>query len=157
MKLRLLFLLCVLPAQAFAACLFTSNMTPFPVIHPSLIDNPSIPPPEIEATSVIRGAGGGASCDALGFLSVQIKWPRGTGYDLDEIGFEYRVVDGAAPEGLIPEGVVTSPVNGRKAEHQFTWHDLLPPEQRPIRLMLEVRAVTRDSQRGAPVRVAVTQ
>ena len=155
MKLWFLMLLCAMPAQSAAACLFTSNMVPFPADAAALVDNPSIPAPEIEETSLIRGAGGGATCDALGFMSVQLKWPRGSDYDLEEIGFEYRVVDGEAPEGLIPGPSLASPVSGRKAEHQFIWEDVPPAMQRPIQLMLEVRAITPDHQRGRPVRVRV--
>lgn len=157
MKLRYLLLLCALPAQAGAACMFTSNMTPFQADTSSLVDNARIPAPQIESTSIIRGAGGGATCDALGFLSVEIRWPRGSDYDLDQVGFEYRVVSGEVPDGLLPEGVLASPSSGRKAEHQFTWQDLPPGQQRPLQLVLEVRAVTRDRQRGAPARIVVNQ
>jgi hypothetical protein len=148
-------LLCALPVQAAAACMFTSNMAPFQADASALVDNSLIPAPEVEQSSLVRGTGGLASCDALGFLSVQVKWPRGSDYDLDEIGFEYRVVDGEPPEGLIPDAVVASPVNGRRAEHQFTWQDVPPGQQRPLHLLLEVRAVTRDHQRGRPARIQV--
>lgn len=153
MKLRYLMLLCALPVQAAAACMFTSNMAPFQADTSVLVDNSRIPAPEIEASSLVRGTGGGATCDALGFMSVQLRWPRGSDYSLDEIGFEYRVVGGEPPEGLIPGTVVASPVTGRKAEHQFTWQDLSPDQQRPLHLLLEVRAVTRDHQRGLPARI----
>ena len=87
------------------------------------------------------------------FMSIQLKWPRGSDYDLDEIGFEYRVVGGDAPAGMLPEAVVVAPVSGRRVEHQFTWQDVPAGEQKPLYLQLEVRAVTRDRQRGAPARV----
>ena len=157
MKLRYLLLLCALPAHADAACMFTSNMTPFQGDTSALVDNARIPAPEIASASIVRGAGGGATCDALGFLSVQIKWPRGSDYDLEQVGFEYRVVSGEVPEGLFPGGVLVSPSSGRKAEHQFTWQDLPPGQQRPLSLVLEVRAVTPDRQRGAPAQIVVTQ
>lgn len=157
MKLWYLMLLCAMPAQAAAACMFTSNLTPYQADTSALVDNAQIPAPEIEASSITitRGIGGGATCDALGFMSVQLKWPRGSDYDLDEIGFEYRLVGGEAPDGLLPAAVVSSPVSGRKAEHQFTWQDVPTDQQRPMHLELEVRAVTRDHQRGMPVRVRV--
>lgn len=156
MKLWYLMLLCAMPAQAAAAaCMFTSNVTPFQGDASTLVDNIEIPAPEVVVSSVTRGIGGGATCDALGFMSIELKWPRGSDYDLDEIGFEYRVVNGEAPEGLIPTTVVASPVSGRKAEHQFTWQDVPTAQQRPLHLELEVRAVTRDHQRGVPTRVWV--
>lgn len=159
MKLLYLMLLCAMPAHAAAACMFTSNVTPFQADGRdgglALVDNAQIPAPEIEASSLTRGIGGGATCDALGFMSVQLKWPRGSDYSLDEIGFEYRLVSGQAPDGLIPAAVVASPVSGRKAEHQFTWQDVPTSQQLPLHLELEVRAVTRDRQRGAPARVRI--
>lgn len=155
MKLLYLMLLCAMPAPAAAACMFTSNVTPFQADAPALVDNAQIPAPEIEIASLTRGIGGGATCDALGFLSVQLKWPRGSDYSLDEIGFEYRLVSGQAPEGLLPAVAVASPVSGRKAEHQFTWQDVPTSQQVPVHLELEVRAVTRDRQRGAPARVRI--
>ena len=155
--MRFLLLLCALPAQAEASCGFAGNMTPFQADTSVLVDNVLVPAPEVESASVVRGAGGGASCDALGFLSVEIRWPRGSDYDLDEVGFEYRVVSGEPPDGLLPAGVLVSPSNGRRAEHQFTWQDLPPEQQQPIHLVLEVRAVTRDRQRGVPARIAVDQ
>lgn len=155
MKLWYLMLLCAMPAQAAAACMFTSNMKPFQPDTSALVDNVQIPAPEIEASSLTRGIGGGATCDALGFMSIQLKWPRGSDYDLEEIGFEYRLVSGKAPDGLIPAAVVSSPVSGRKAEHQFTWQDVPTDQQVPLHLELEVRAVTRDRQRGVPVRFRI--
>lgn len=155
MKLWYLMLLCVMPTQAAAACMFTSNLAPYQVDASTLVDNATIPAPEIEASSITRGIGGGATCDALGFMSVQLKWPRGSDYDLGEIGFEYRLVGGEAPAGLLPASVVSSPVSGRRAEHQFTWQDVPTDQQRPMHLELEVRAVTRDRQRGMPVRVRI--
>jgi hypothetical protein len=135
--------------------MFTSNVTPFQGGASTLVDNAEIPPPEVVVSSVTRGIGGGATCDALGFMSIELKWPRGSDYDMDEIGFEYRGVSGEAPDGMIPDTVVASPVSGRKAEHQFTWQDAPTAQQRPLHLQLEVRAVTRDHQRGAPARVWV--
>ncbi|MBO9718356.1 MAG: hypothetical protein J7507_16560 [Pseudoxanthomonas sp.] len=156
MKLWYLMLLCAMPVQAAAAgCMFTSNVKPFEADTSALVDNTEIPAPEIEGSSVTRGIGGGATCDALGFMSIKLRWPRGSDYDLEDIGFEYRVVNGDAPAGLIPATVVASPISGRKAEHQFTWQDVPTTEQRPLHLELEVRAVTRDHQRGAPVRVTI--
>ena len=95
-----------------------------------------------------RGTGGGAACDGLGFVSVKLKWPRGSDHELDQIGFEYRLVQGSLPEGVVPAGVVAAPVNGRRSEHLFTWQDQEPARQQPIHALLEVRAVTGDGHRG---------
>src|SRR5690606_23628060 len=110
--------------------------------------------PEVEDVSFTRGLAGGASCDQLGFLTIKLRWPRGP-HDLEDVGFEYRVVNGEAPEDLLPEGLVVAPVRGRRTEHQLTWNDGAPGEQRPLRLLLEVRAVTSDGLRGPPAQVRV--
>lgn len=155
-KLWCLVLLCALPAQqAAAACVFTSNLSPFRASATALVDDQALPAPEVESVSVTRGTGGGASCDQMGFVSVKLRWPRGSDYDLDEVGFEYRVVQGQAPEGLLPAGLVSAPASGRKAEHLFTWDDVLPGRQQAMHLQLEVRAVTPDSRRGPPAMLRV--
>src|SRR5690606_40932227 len=61
-----------------------------------LADDPSLPAPELESLDVTRGLNGGASCDQMGFMSVKLRWPRGSRFDLNEIGFEYRLVQGSA-------------------------------------------------------------
>nr|WP_246429179.1 hypothetical protein [Pseudoxanthomonas broegbernensis] len=145
----MILLCCVWPAQeAVAACAFTSNLSSFAAETSRLVDDSSLPAPEVESVHVTRGLNGGASCDQMGFLSVKLRWPRGSGYGLDEIGFEYRLAQGTAPEGLMPPGPVVAPVSGRKTEHLFTWFDGTPAQQQALNLMLEVRAVTPDQRRG---------
>lgn len=153
MKLwHLILLCCAWPVQhAVAACVFTGNLETFGPGVVQLLDDPGLPAPELEGLDVIRGLNGGASCDQMGFLTVQLRWPRGSRYDLDEIGFEYRLVQGTAPEGLVPAELVTSPSSGRKAEHRITWLDGAPAQQQPLDLTLEVRAVTPDRRRGPPM------
>lgn len=156
MKLLYLILLCAFPAQALAACAFDTNLTPFRVATTQMVDVGDLPAPELEDVSFTRGLAGAAVCDQLGFLSIKLRWPRGSDYDLDQIGFEYRVLRGEAPEGLLPDGVVVGAVaRGRRTEHQLTWNDGRPGEQAPLRLLLEIRAVTPAGQRGLPVQVRV--
>jgi len=155
-KLLYLILLCALPAQGFAACAFDTNLAPFKVASSQAVDTADIPAPELEDVSFTRGISGGAVCDQLGFLTIKLRWPRGSRYDLEEIGFEYRVVGGEPPEGLLPAGpVMAAGVKGRRTEHQLTWNDGRPGEQEPLRLLLEVRAVTADGWRGQPAQVRV--
>lgn len=155
MKLWYLLFLCMLPAQAIGACAFDTNLQPFKVARSSLLDWSDLPPPELEQVTLTRGLGGGASCDQLGFLNIQLKWPRGTPYDLEEIGFEYRVVSGEAPEDLVPDAPVVAPIRGRRTEHQLTWNDGTPDGQQPLHLVLEVRPVTAEGWRGRPLQVRV--
>jgi hypothetical protein len=153
-KLQYLLLLCALPAQALAACAFDTNLQPFRGAATAFVDTTAVQVPEVEDVSFTRGLAGGASCDQLGFLTIKLRWPRGP-HDLEDVGFEYRVVNGEAPEDLLPEGLVVAPVRGRRTEHQLTWNDGAPGEQRPLRLLLEVRAVTSDGLRGPPAQVRV--
>ena len=151
MKLWFFALLCALPVQqAAATCVFTSNLSSFARPTTALVEDNSLPAPEVESIDITRGTGGGASCDRMGFVSVKLRWPRGSDFDLEELGFEYRVVQGQAPDGLVPDGAVTAPASGRKAEHLFTWEDRVPAEQQALHLQLELRAVTPDSRRGPP-------
>ena len=149
--------LLVLPLQAQAECGFTSNITPVATSAAARVDDPQVPAPEIEAVTVARGTGGGAACDGLGFVSVKLKWPRGSDHELDQVGFEYRLVQGSVPEGVVPAGVVAAPVNGRRSEHLFTWQDQEPARQQLIHALLEVRAVTRDGHRGTPAQLVLQQ
>ena len=76
-----------------------------------------------------RGTGGGAACDGLGFVSVKLKWPRGSDHELDQIGFEYRLVQGSVPEGVVPGNsrsmpcwrCVRSPATGTAARRR-NWY-----------------------------------
>ncbi|WP_374011603.1 hypothetical protein [Pseudoxanthomonas koreensis] len=152
----LILVCCVWPAQqAAAACVFSGNLSVFEPGIAQLADDPSLPAPELESLDVTRGLNGGASCDQMGFMSVKLRWPRGSRFDLDEIGFEYRLVQGSAPEGLVPSTPMTSPSSGRKAEHLITWLDGTPAQQQALNLLLEVRAVTPDRRRGPPMMVQV--
>ncbi len=149
--------LLALPLPAQAECGFTSNITPVVISAATQVDDPQVPAPEIEAVTVARGIGGGAACDALGFVSVKLRWPRGSDHDLGQVGFEYRLVQGSLPEGVLPAGVVAAPVSGRRSEHLFTWQDQEPARQQPIHALLEVRAVTGDGHRGTPVQLVLQQ
>lgn len=143
-------LLAALP-QAALACGFTGNLTSY-AVSGSLRDDLALPAPEVASVNVTRGLAGGGKCDRLGLLSVALQWPRGTGFSLDEIGFEYRLVQGEAPEGLVPEAPVVARSNQRGSEHVLTWPDEV---QAPLQLLLEVRAVTADGRRGQPAQVRV--
>lgn len=152
----LILLCCAWPVQQVAAaCVFNGNLSVYEPGAAPLADDPRLPAPELESVDVTRGLNGGASCDQMGFMSVKLRWPRGSRYDLDEIGFEYRLVQGTAPEGLVPSTPVASPSSGRKAEHLITWLDGVPSQQQALNLMLEVRAVTPDRRRGPPMMVQV--
>jgi len=81
----LILVCCVWPAQqAAAACVFSGNLSVFEPGIAQLADDPSLPAPELESLDVTRGLNGGASCDQMGFMSVKLRWPRGSRFDLND-------------------------------------------------------------------------
>jgi len=156
-KLWLLALPWALLAQhAVAACVFDTNLAPRQGAPAALVDDPGLPAPEIESLDITRGASGGATCDRLGFVTLGLRWPRGTRLDVGDLGFEYRLAAGQAPPGLVPAGVVAGPAgNGRKFEHVLAWNDDDEVRSQRLELSLEVRAVAPDGRRGQPLVVRI--
>ncbi|HYM86000.1 MAG TPA: hypothetical protein VET30_04625, partial [Pseudoxanthomonas sp.] len=62
---------------------------------------------------------------------------------------------GATSYAIFPEGPVQAPISGRSSDFLFMWREGAPAQQKPIDLQVEVRAVTRDNQRGPPTRILV--
>jgi hypothetical protein len=156
---RYAFALCALVAapQAFA-CGMTSKLVPFELAadsKPAVAAAGELPAPVAAVTEIVRGIGPRhASCDDTGLLSVAIEWPRGK-YKLREVGFEFKVVSGASAYAIFPEGPLQAPSRGRESDFLFMWREGGPTQQTAIDLQVEVRAVTRDNQRGPPVRIVV--
>ena len=112
-------LLAALP-QVGLACGFTGNVKAYPV-GGTLRDDLALPAPEVASVNITRGLAGGGKCDRLGLLSVALHWPRGNGFSIDEIGFEYRVVGGDAPAGS------RSPaIEARPAPAASSWRRYMP-------------------------------
>lgn len=151
-------LFCVLLAQALAVhaaeCGLTSGYVPFQVTGASA-DAPDIGPPEVEVLDITRGLGSGTKCDRQGLLVLRVEAPRG--FDLAELGLEFKVVSPGAPAfDLFPaQPLAAEARRKRKAEFVFTWLD--EAVQTPLRVEVELRAVTRDGRRGQPVRFYVDQ
>ncbi|MEJ1095243.1 MULTISPECIES: hypothetical protein [unclassified Pseudoxanthomonas] len=145
---------CLAVSNAYA-CKLSSGVAPFQVSTATA--SPSAPeelkPPEVRVISVTRGVGTRrASCDDTGLLTLQVEWPRGTDYKVRDLGFQFRVVSGETAYALFPAEPVAGKVEGRQAEFLFMWQDGPPAEQQPIRLEVEVRAVTQDHRLGPPTR-----
>jgi hypothetical protein len=145
---------CLAISNAYA-CKLSSGVSPFQVNTATASQSApeELKPPEVRIVSVTRGVGTRhASCDDTGLLTLQVEWPRGTDYKVRDLGFQFRVVAGETAYALFPEGPITGKVEGRQAEFLFMWQDGPPTQQQPIRLEVEVRAVTRDHRLGPPVR-----
>jgi hypothetical protein len=148
---------CLAMSNAYA-CKLSSGVSPFQVnAAPASESAPEeLKPPEVRIVSVTRGVGTRhASCDDTGLLTLQVEWPRGTDYKVRDLGFQFRVVAGETAYALFPEGPITGKVEGRRAEFLFMWQDGPPTQQQPIRLEVEVRAVTQDHRIGPPTRFVV--
>ena len=159
MKNRCVVMLCALFAAPHAyACGMTSKLTPLDLAAgsaPVEAINGEIPAPEAEVVEIVRGIGSNhASCDDTGLLSVTVEWPRGK-YKLRDVGFEFKVVSGNPPYAIFPEGPMQAPISGRSSDFLFMWREGAPAQQKTIDLQVEVRAVTRDNQRGPPARILV--
>ena len=159
MKGKSLVVLCALLAAPHVyACGMTSKLTPFaPVAGSAPVETAGgeIPAPVVAVTEIVRGIGPKHSnCDDTGLLSVAVEWPRGK-HKLREVGFEFKVISGNPAYAIFPEGPVQAPIEGRTSDFLFMWQEGAPAQQKPIDLHVEVRAVTRDNQRGPPTRIVV--
>ncbi len=157
MKSRYALCACVMLAVTDAgACGMSSTAVPFETDGTQTArDAPAgeLPAPPAVVTELVRGIGSNhATCNDTGLVTVVIEWPRSK-YKLREVGFEFLPVGASVPYVIFPEG----PVQGREArrlsEFLFLWRDGPPSQQKPIDMQVDVRAVTRDNQRGPATRL----
>lgn len=145
-------------APGAGACGMTSKLTAFEPVAgsvPAEKADVELPAPVAVVTEIVRGIGPKHStCDDTGLLSVEIEWPRGK-YKLRDLGFEFKVVSGATAYAIFPDHPIQAPIDGRRGDFLFMWQEGAPPQQQPIDLQVEVRAVTRDNLRGPPARIVV--
>lgn len=158
MKGKGMVMLCALLAAPHVyACGMTSKLTPFALATGGapIETIGEIPAPVVAVTEIVRGIGPRHSnCDDTGLLSVAIEWPRGK-HKLRDMGFEFKVVSDNPAYAIFPEGPIQAPVEGRSSDFLFMWQEGAPAQQKAIDLQVEVRAVTRDNQRGPPTRIVV--
>lgn len=150
--------LALLPAQMAGACSLNTNLTPFVLdagATPTDAPEETLQAPELKVTEVTRGLGGAAgTCDGSGLLGIRLDWPRGD-YKLEQIGFEFRVLGGDDVPAIFPAEPVAVTATSRRANLLFLWPDVAPSQQKPLRLEIEVRAVTRGYLRGPPTRLVI--
>ena len=159
MKRSCVIVLCALwfAPPAFA-CGMTSKLVPFEVVAGSVpvdVSSPDLPAPVAVVTELVRGIGSNhATCDDTGLLTVVVEWPRGK-YKPRDLGFEFKIVSGTSKHQIFPATPVQAPLEGRRSDFLFMWKEGPPAQQEYIDLQVEVRAVTRDNQRGTPTRILV--
>ncbi len=157
MKSRYALCACVMLAMSEAsACGMSSTAVPFETDRTQTArDAPSgeLPQPPAVVSEIVRGIGANhATCNDTGLVTVLIQWPRGK-YKLGEVGFEFIPVGGTIPYPIFPEGPVQGREARRRSEFLFLWSDGPPSQQKPIDMQVDVRAVTRDNQRGPATRL----
>lgn len=157
MKSRYALGACVLLAVTEAgACGMSSTAVPFETdaSRPAM-DAPAgeLPLPPAVVTEIVRGIGSNhETCNDTGLLSIVIEWPRGK-YKLREVGFEFVPVGDNVPYAIFPAGPVQGREERRRSEFLFLWRDGPPSLQKSIDMQVDVRAVTRDNQRGPATRL----
>ena len=148
---------CCLASPAYA-CGMTSKLVPFELAAGSAAtdaSSPDLPAPIAVVTELVRGIGSNhATCDDTGLLTVVVEWPRGK-FKPRDLGFEFTGVSGKTAYSIFPAIPVQAPLEGRRSDFLFLWKDGPPAQQEYIDLQVEVRAVTRDNQRGMPARILV--
>lgn len=159
MKSSCVVVLCALCcAPPALACGMTSKLVPFEVAAGSVpVDaaSPDLPAPVAVVTEFVRGIGSNhATCDDTGLLTVVVEWPRGK-YKPRDLGFEFKVVSGTSKHPIFPSMPVQAPIEGRRSDFLFMWQEGPPAQQEYIDLQVEIRAVTRENQRGTPTRILV--
>lgn len=150
--------LALLPAQMAGACNLNTHWTPFVIdagATPTDAPEDAMQAPELKLTEVTRGLGGvPGTCDGSGLLGIRLDWPRGD-YKIEQIGFEFRVVGGEDVPAIFPAEPVAVDASSRRANLLFLWPDDAPSAQKPLRVEVEVRAVTRGYLRGPPTRLVI--
>jgi hypothetical protein len=140
--------LCVFQA---AACDLKTGYVPFAYADgavPHDAEPKALREPEPKLIDVVRGVGGGpGSCDGSGMAIVRLKYSGGD-YRLADIGFEFHVVSGQPQVQVFPDGPVALAPDIQRDELVFLWNDVAPAQQQPLRMQVEVRAVTRDHALG---------
>lgn len=154
----LLGLCALLPAQTAAACGLSTHIAPFEIdagAAPTDAPEDTLQTPELRVTEITRGLGGApGTCDGSGLLGVRLDWPRGD-YALDQVGFEFRIVSSNNEMTVFPTSPVKVVTDGRRANVLFFWTDVAPAQQQPLRMEVEVRAVTRGNVRGPATRLVI--
>jgi hypothetical protein len=108
-----------------------------------------LPRPIPKLIRVQRGAGTtDASCNDAGLIELELAWPTSSEYELDEIGFYFRVVAGTPPDLIFPLIPITGRIERHHMQFVFAWLDQHPSKQLPLDLRVEVFAVNRRLEIG---------
>lgn len=99
-----------------------------------------VPAPVVEVTGVRRATNSGNSCDYLGWITLSVSLPASSGYNLEQFGIFFRVVDGSFPDGGTFDRAQRPPVADGRISLLFPWSELPSSRQGLLRIRLKVEA-----------------
>lgn len=101
-----------------------------------------IPAFSVSLKDVLRAPGKDSMpCGQYGSITVQVDWPASSLYRLDEVGFYFRVVDGADEAGIFGDHPVVGKISGNSMRLFFVFDDEEPERQKPWNYTVEAFAV----------------
>ena len=160
---KLLFIALLASPLSSQACSFAPGFqayTPAAASFEAKVDGERyalLPAPGVRIVRLARGtAAPGGMCGGIGQLTLELDWPASSVYKLGEVGFYFRVLGGAPPDRIFPLAPVTGTVTGQRARFFFVWQDGHPSVQQPLNLDVEVFAVNKGLEIGAPRRFHLT-
>ena len=108
----------------------------------------AVPLPVVEKVKINRASyEGNSSCGDTGNLSIVVKLPKSSTYDLDEFGVYLRVIDGNMPDTIFPNMPIIPTMDRTDKKNMsfvFPWVDHHPSKQVPLNLTVEIRFVTNE-------------
>jgi hypothetical protein len=121
----------------------------------------AVPLPVVSQMAINRASyNGKTSCGDTGDLTILVKLPSSSTYNLDEFGVYIQVIDGEMPDQIFPNiPIIDTTPETDEGFYSFTfgWLDHHPSEQAPLNLTIEVRFLTNDLRLGAATTIKIKQ
>ncbi|MBK8124376.1 MAG: hypothetical protein IPK54_12625 [Dokdonella sp.] len=114
------------------------------------------PAPEVVAVDVSRGTGSdGFSCADAGSVSIKLRLPESTPFQIGELGFYFRVLTGNNILAGHAVPLVTNSKRRRVGSFVIFWLDGSPAQQQPLDIVAEVFPVTHWLEIGPATRFEI--
>jgi hypothetical protein len=121
----------------------------------------TVPTPVVGNVKINRATyKGSSSCKDTGDLTIVVKLPSSSTYDLDEFGVYIQVIDGDMPDTIFPDfPIMDNTIETKEGYYSLTfpWIDHHPSEQVPLNLTIEVRFLTNELNLGAATTFKIEQ
>ena len=110
-----------------------------------------VPKPIVDVIEVTRGtAKPGASCADAGTVTLEVKLPTESTYDISEFGFSFRVVSGKLPDEIFPDIPLIGNIENGVSTILLAWLDGHPSKHFPLNIEVEIRLLTNGLNTGPP-------